>query len=38
VIEITESKPISKTKNWVATRLVEKAARSDPFAASRALQ
>ena len=30
VIEITESRPISKTKNWVATRLVEKAARSDP--------
>ena len=26
VIEITESKPISKTKNWVLTRLVEKAA------------
>ena len=26
LIEITESKPISKTKNWVATRLVEKAA------------
>jgi len=26
VIEITESKPISKTKNWVAIRLVEKAA------------
>jgi len=26
VIEITESKPISKTKTWVATRLVEKAA------------
>ncbi|MSQ56367.1 MAG: 30S ribosomal protein S17 [Limnohabitans sp.] len=25
VIEITESKPISKTKNWVVTRLVEKA-------------
>jgi len=25
-IEITESKPISKTKNWVVTRLVEKAA------------
>ncbi len=25
VVEITESKPISKTKNWVATRLVEKA-------------
>ena len=25
VIEIQESKPISKTKNWVATRLVEKA-------------
>ncbi len=24
-IEITESKPISKTKNWVVTRLVEKA-------------
>ena len=26
VIEITESRPISKTKNWVATRLIEKAA------------
>ena len=26
VIEIMESKPISKTKNWVATRLVQKAA------------
>ena len=26
LIEITESKPISKTKNWVATRVVEKAA------------
>lgn len=26
VIEITESRPLSKTKNWVATRLVEKAA------------
>ena len=26
VIEITESRPISRTKNWVATRLVEKAA------------
>jgi small subunit ribosomal protein S17 len=26
VIDITESKPISKTKNWVATRLVQKAA------------
>lgn len=26
VVEITESKPISKTKNWVATRLVQKAA------------
>ena len=25
-IEITESRPISKTKSWVATRLVEKAA------------
>jgi small subunit ribosomal protein S17 len=24
VIEITESRPLSKTKNWVATRLVEK--------------
>ncbi|HEX7866989.1 MAG TPA: 30S ribosomal protein S17, partial [Variovorax sp.] len=24
-IEITESRPISKTKNWVVTRLVEKA-------------
>ena len=26
VIEITESRPLSKTKNWVATRLVTKAA------------
>ena len=26
IIEITESRPISKTKNWVATRLIEKAA------------
>jgi small subunit ribosomal protein S17 len=26
VIEITESRPLSKTKNWVATRLIEKAA------------
>ena len=25
IIEITESRPISKTKNWVATRLVAKA-------------
>ncbi len=25
VIEITESRPISKTKNWVVTRLVQKA-------------
>ena len=25
VIEITESRPLSKTKNWVATRLVQKA-------------
>jgi small subunit ribosomal protein S17 len=25
MIEITESRPISKTKNWVATRLVQKA-------------
>lgn len=24
-IEITESRPLSKTKNWVATRLLEKA-------------
>ena len=27
VIEITESRPLSKTKNWVATRLVQKAAQ-----------
>lgn len=26
VIEITESRPISKTKSWVASRLVQKAA------------
>ena len=26
MIEITESRPLSKTKNWVATRLVQKAA------------
>ena len=26
VVEITESRPLSKTKNWVATRLVHKAA------------
>jgi small subunit ribosomal protein S17 len=26
VIEITESRPISKTKSWVATKLIEKAA------------
>ena len=25
VVELTESRPISKTKNWVATRLVQKA-------------
>lgn len=25
VIEITESRPISKTKNWIATKLVQKA-------------
>ena len=25
-VEITESRPISKTKNWVASRLVQKAA------------
>jgi small subunit ribosomal protein S17 len=24
-VEITESRPISKTKNWIATRLVQKA-------------
>ena len=27
IIEITESRPISKTKSWVATRLVRKAAK-----------
>jgi len=26
VVVITESRPLSKTKNWVATRLVQKAA------------
>ena len=26
LIEISESRPLSKTKNWVATRLVQKAA------------
>ena len=26
VIEITESRPLSKTKSWVATRLVQKSA------------
>ena len=26
VVEITESRPLSKTKNWVVTRLVQKAA------------
>ena len=25
-IEITESRPLSKTKNWVATKLIQKAA------------
>jgi small subunit ribosomal protein S17 len=25
VVEITESRPLSKTKNWVVTRLVQKA-------------
>jgi small subunit ribosomal protein S17 len=25
VVEITESRPLSKTKNWVVTRLIEKA-------------
>ena len=27
VVEITESRPISKTKSWVVTRLVQKAAQ-----------
>ena len=27
VVEIVESRPLSKTKNWVATRLVQKAAQ-----------
>ena len=27
VVEIAESRPISKTKNWVVTRLVQKAAQ-----------
>ncbi len=31
IIEITESKPISKTKNWVANRLVEKAAAVEAY-------
>ncbi|MFV0601175.1 MAG: 30S ribosomal protein S17 [Brachymonas sp.] len=26
IVEITESRPLSKTKSWVATRLVQKAA------------
>lgn len=26
IVEITEGRPISKTKSWVATRLVQKAA------------
>ncbi len=26
IVEITESRPISKSKNWIATRLIEKAA------------
>ncbi len=25
IVEITESRPLSKTKNWVTTRLVQKA-------------
>lgn len=25
IVEITESRPLSKTKNWVATRLVQRA-------------
>lgn len=25
-VEITETRPLSKTKNWIATRLVQKAA------------
>jgi small subunit ribosomal protein S17 len=37
VIEITESRPLSKTKNWVATRLVQKA-RSAPRADGSPLQ
>lgn len=28
LVEITESRPISKTKNWVATRLVQRAAKA----------
>src|SRR5660398_99721 len=35
IIEITESRPISKTKNWVATRLVQKAAVVLAIAVSR---
>ena len=27
VVEIAESRPLSKTKNWVVTRLVQKAAQ-----------
>ena len=26
-VEVTESRPLSKTKNWLATRLVQKAAQ-----------
>jgi len=26
IVEITQSRPLSKTKNWIATRLVQKAA------------
>jgi len=26
IVEIAESRPLSKTKNWVVTRLVQKAA------------
>ena len=35
VIEITESRPISKTKNWVVTRLVERLQRFNPFCGNR---
>ena len=34
VVEITESRPLSKTKNWVATRLVQKPPWCDPHCAA----